>query len=75
MGLTSTFALPVGATSWDTTGLLNDRGTLQVSADGLSVSWKTASAITPAVPEPETYALMLAGVAVATLAARRRRAQ
>jgi PEP-CTERM motif len=75
VGLTSTFALPVNATGWDTTGLLNNRGTLQVSADGLSVSWKTASAITPAVPEPETYALMLAGVAVATLAARRRRAQ
>ncbi|TBO29435.1 PEP-CTERM sorting domain-containing protein [Aquabacterium lacunae] len=75
VGLTSTFALPAGATGWDSTGLLNDRGTLQVSADGLSVSWKTASAITPAVPEPETYALMLAGVAVATLAARRRRAQ
>ncbi len=71
VGLTSTFALPAGATGWDTTGLLNDRGTLQVSADGLSVSWKTAAA----VPEPETYALMLAGVAVATLAARRRRAQ
>lgn len=75
VGLTSTFALPVNATGWDSTGLLNDRGTLFVSADGLSVSWKTASAITPAVPEPETYALMLAGVAVATLAARRRRAQ
>jgi PEP-CTERM motif len=77
VGLTSSFALPANATGWDTTGLLNNRGTLQVSADGLSVSWKTASAIvpTPAVPEPSTYALLIAGVAVATLAARRRRAQ
>jgi PEP-CTERM motif len=77
VGLTSSFALPANATGWDTTGLLNNRGTLQVSADGLSVSWKTASAIvpTPAVPEPSTYALLIAGVAVASLAARRRRAQ
>lgn len=75
VGLTSSFVLdPALYSGWDQTGLLNNRGTLEVSADGLTVSWKTASgiAITPEVPEPSTYALMLAGLVVAGVAARRR---
>ncbi|MCX9158195.1 PEP-CTERM sorting domain-containing protein [Niveibacterium sp. 24ML] len=35
----------------------------------------TGAGITPAVPEPETYAMMLAGLGITAMAARRRRKQ
>jgi len=53
---------------FDTTGLLNGRGTLSVSADGKTVTWVTAT-----VPEAETYALALIGLL--SVAALRRRAK
>lgn len=65
VGDTATFA--GGLAAWDTTGLLNDRGTLSVSADGKTVTWATAAA----VPEAESYALALFGLL--SVAALRRR--
>ena len=44
---------------------------LNVGPQALSPAYQTFA---PAVPEPETYALFVAGLAVAGLAARRRRA-
>ncbi len=46
--------------------LVNGYGTLSVAADGRSVMWTTA------IPEPESYALALVGLAAAGFAARRR---
>ncbi|MCX9157130.1 PEP-CTERM sorting domain-containing protein [Niveibacterium sp. 24ML] len=42
---------------------------------GMSVTNLAGAGITPAVPEPETYAMMLAGLGITAMAARRRRAK
>lgn len=69
VGDTATFA--GGVSAWDTTGLVNGIGTLAMSADGRTLTWDTAAAMAP-VPEPESYALALVGLAAAGFVARRR---
>ena len=66
LGETATFA--GGLAAYDTTGLINNNGTLALSADGRTLTWNTATA----VPEPESYALALLGLAAAGFVARRR---
>ncbi|MFN4264536.1 MAG: PEP-CTERM sorting domain-containing protein [Aquabacterium sp.] len=68
-GDTSTFA--GGVSAYDTTGLLNNNGTLALSADGRTLTWNTAVSAAP-IPEPESYALALLGLAAAGFVARRR---
>jgi hypothetical protein len=59
------YVLEFGVTNWDDTAYQSG-----MAFDGITVAGKP---ITPAVPEPETYALMLAGLAVVGALARRRR--
>ncbi|MDE2594105.1 MAG: PEP-CTERM sorting domain-containing protein [Burkholderiales bacterium] len=63
VGLTKT----LGA---DTTGLLNSQGTFTFNKAAGTLTWQTA-----AVPEPESYALALVGLAAAGFVARRRSAK
>lgn len=51
--------------------LLNGKGTFILDREGQTLTWVTAAV----VPEPGTYALMVAGLAVMGLVARRRRAE
>jgi hypothetical protein len=57
----------------DTTGLLNAQGTFKLV--GNTLTWSTAKIttieVTPSVPEPESYALALVGLAALGFAARR----
>jgi len=56
--------------------LVREKGTFRFDAAANKLSWETPyfTPSTPAVPEPSTYALALVGLAVAGIAARRRRA-
>jgi hypothetical protein len=69
VGDTSTYL--GGASMYDTAPLVNGIGTLAMSADGRTLTWDTAAAMAP-VPEPESYALALVGLAAAGFVARRR---
>nr|WP_315198217.1 PEP-CTERM sorting domain-containing protein [uncultured Aquabacterium sp.] len=61
---------PAIAAPDNSANLLSNRGTLVFSAQAGTLTWETPSA----VPEPSTYALALVGLALAGVAARRRRA-
>lgn len=65
--------LVVGASEagWDTTGLLNDKGTWTLDKAAGTLTWQTAVA----VPEPSTYVLALVGLAAMGAVARRRAAK
>ncbi|HEX5312057.1 PEP-CTERM sorting domain-containing protein [Aquabacterium sp.] len=70
----ATYAFDASKFALNTTGLLNGSGTLTLS--GNTLTWKTASLeAIPAVPEPESYALALVGLAAAGFVARRRAAK
>ena len=62
---TGTFKLEFGVVNWDDTAF--DSG---MAFDGITIA---GIPIPPAIPEPETYALMLAGLGLVGLAARRRK--
>jgi hypothetical protein len=62
---------PVGFVADNGADLLNGVGTLRFNAQGGTLTWETPTA---AIPEPSTYALALVGLALAGVAARRRRA-
>jgi hypothetical protein len=64
---------PAVASPVNSANLLNNRGTLIFNSQAGTLTWETASAVTP-VPEPSTYALVIAGLALVGVAARRRRA-
>ncbi|MBI2732552.1 MAG: PEP-CTERM sorting domain-containing protein, partial [Aquabacterium sp.] len=53
-----------------TTGLLNGRGTFTYNNAAKTLTWQTA--VTPAIPEPSTYALGLVALAAMGLTARRK---
>ncbi|MDE2401313.1 MAG: PEP-CTERM sorting domain-containing protein [Burkholderiales bacterium] len=62
-----------GIVGADTTGLLNGAGTFTLDKAAGTLTWQTASlAVTPAVPEPQGYALALVGLAAIGFIARRR---
>lgn len=58
-----------GQTADNGANLLNNVGTLVFNSQAGTLTWET-----PAVPEPSTYAMALVGLALAGVAARRRRA-
>lgn len=58
----------------DTTGLLNNNGTFTFDKAAGTLTWATAPVAAP-VPEPESYALALVGLAAAGFVARRRSAK
>lgn len=59
----------------DTTGLLNNNGTFTWDKAAGTLTWQTATVVTAPVPEPESYALALVGLAAAGFVARRRSAK
>ena len=61
---------PVVAAPNNSADLLNNRGTLRFNSQAGTLTWETPSAI----PEPSTYGMALIGLALAGVAARRRRA-
>jgi len=61
----------VGGTDYDNGVMVNDGDGVQVGTFYKDVSWSTARVT--AVPEPENYALILAGLGVVGFVARRRR--
>ena len=77
VGNSATYAFDAATQTMDTTGQLNGYGTFTMSGDKLT--WSTASIttipVTPAVPEPESFALALVGLAAAGFVARRRSAK